>query len=435
MVEYKAAKKVLDITKELTKGTDTTRIEILEKAGRARALQIKRSLRQRRQNGVFDQLTDQEADLHVEIVTSLDQMSRRMPRPLPKSETDRVEALINELDKVRSTRQQYPVSPGISVWRGELYLKGQHYQKAFDEFSQAALMFGQIADDSPDEDKPLVGAGRVAATCEAAYSLAMLGKQKKSLAWSDKAIDIARQNRIEEPLMNRILRKHFVAGVKVTNPLPTAYFFACDTRINLTEVWDEKSQLASDFNVYWNLLNDQCGGLSSLQVPYLIAVLSDEKWMTKRPDLAAPIARELYLQTSGSISQGLWRRANLFIGGFRFHERIKRISSTSVKAAAIFLIAAIAFGHTVDTSSNISVLNNLSSVDVGTYFFDGGFTDAPSGSEIVEGLGLEDKGLENSQTIYDVISAGDMMTSDTSTQDLDIEVASGSSSLVPAKYV
>ena len=428
MKELETARKVLNIVKEISTGVETTRSLILEEAGRARSIQIKRDLGTRRQGGAFPDISEQETDLQVDIIASLDQMSRRMPHPLPSSETDRVEDLINKLDKVRGTKELLPISPGLCIWRGSLELRRHDYSQACRQFVQATDILGPMLDDAH-----YVPATMVAALCEGAYGFAMLGKEKKSIALSEEAILVARKYRTEKAFLFRMLREQYVAGEFVTPPLATAFLTACDIRINLADQWDANSELATHFAVYWNLLNDECGGLSSLEVPYLIAILSDERWMAQRPDLAAPIARALYLKTSASIPQALWRKANLFVGGFRFAESVSSIArSNSLPVMCGFVVLALAgFGGAEALGASLGEIKMLSAADVAG-FFDIQDTESPSGTDIVEGLQLEELPSGELGGVAEMLMGE--LPAHTGLLDA-FEVATGSSSLVAAKLV
>ena len=443
MSELEMARKILNIANDLLAGIDTTRVEILEEAGRARFNQIKQGFEKQKNTGWLAKLGEEEGQLHCDIIASLDQMSRRMPLPLPDSETDRVEKLINELDNIRSSRDRLPVSPGISIWRGAVELRRHQYRTAFDQFDQAATVLRSITN-SPETVPPTL----VTALCEGAYSLAMLGEQKKSIVFSDEAISIARDyiNKINVSYKD-ILRNYFVAGEAVTSPLATSFLTACDVRINLVNSWDAGKQLENDFIVYWNLLNDECGGLSSLEPPYLIAILSDRKWMTHRPDLAAPIARALYLKSSSNIVHAQWRKANLFFGGFRFSEELKKSVSKSPRLAALLLVIFLGSPGDIALASNdLDAYFKDSKTRVYEYSTDqvatqlGGkykSADLPSGSEIVEQLHLNDPQSQDAG-VPDEISIREIMEKNILELDLTkhtFKVATGSSSLVASNMV
>lgn len=429
MKELKHARQVLDIVKELSSGVDTTRTRILEEAGRARTLQLKADLKARREKGALSQLSEKEAQLQVDIITSLDQMCRRMPFPLPDNEIARVKNFIEELDTVRGTRDTLPVSPGLSIWRGCLHIRRHDYPRASEEFHRAVEILRPMVDESPVAPPTIISA-----LCEGAYSLAMQGMEKESIAYSDEAISVARTHQIEEAIMHRILREQFVAGEHVTLPLATAYLTACDVRINLHDEWNPESQLASHVDVYWNLLNDECGGLSALEVPFLIAILSDERWMGRRPDLAAPIARALYLKTSSTIPQALWRRANLFLGGFRFSDSLNGIanSKSTRVACALLVLGLLGFGGSEALASTMNEISDLSWSEIATFYEIESISDGPDGSELLEGIGID-------QTQYgDLGNVANVMMSYLPTYPglagL-LEVASASASLVAAILV
>jgi hypothetical protein len=272
----------------------------------------------------------------------------------------------------------------------------------------------------------------VGALCEAAYSLAMQGDKQRSIRFSEQAISVARKFRTDDALLARILREHYVAGEFITPPLAAAFLTACDVRINLADEWDPDGELANEFYVYWNLLNDECGGLSALQVPYLIAILSDTRWMAQRPDLAAPIARALYLRTSASIPQALWRKANLFAGGFRFSETVNNIPQYNFRAGCALLILALAgYGGAEAIVSTLEEVPSLSPNEIANFF---GIenTDVPSGTEIVEGLELEDSQGRELSDVSEVL-IGELSMYESLPDAL--EIATGSSSSVAAHLI
>lgn len=428
MSDIGTARKVIQIAKDLTSGVETTRDQILDDAGRERHLQLKNALTERLESGTFSILPEAEANLQVSIIAALDQMSRRMPWPLPDGEIQRVKSLIEELDQIRSSRERLPVSPGISIWRGELLLRQHDYRTAFEEFSKAISILEPMIGQTPSVPPTLV-----AALSEAAYSLSMLAEEERSISYSDNAISVARENCPEEAKLIRILREYFVAGNAATLPLATAYMSACDVRVNLLVEWDTENQLTSDFKVYWNLLNDECGGLLALEVPHLIAILSDKNWMGLRPDLSAPIARALFMKTSKNIPHALWRKANLFFGGFRFGEKLSNAAnSNSSRAAAAILAAALVGYGTVDSAAGtLSELNGLAAGDIATFFgTDGSAT--PSGSEIVSELGID------VAVGSDVAAVGNILFQDLAnidTSSYSFEIATANSSLVGADLV
>ena len=387
MTELGTARKVLGIAGEVCRGVDTTRNEILEMAGRARVKELRRDLNNRARSGFLFTLPEKERNLQLDIISSLDQMSRRMPQPLPEPEIDRVEKLINELDRIRTSRQRLPVSPGLCIWRGELQLRRHDYPEASRSFAEATNILERMTNDNHDVLPTLV-----TALTEQAYSLAMTSDEENACVASDRAIEIARRCRGEEQFWTKIFRGSFAAGNLVTRPLAAAYFTACDIRINNPDSeWNPNGKLASDFMVYWNLLNDECGGLSALQIPHLIAMLSDENWMAKKPGLSAPIARSLYEKTADNIPHLLWRKANLFYGGFRYSDTLTNVAQSSAKAAAILIVLAlVGFSGPAGLASSLDDVKNLSPIAIASYF------DAdterlpidrvPSGAEVMQSL-------------------------------------------------
>ena len=351
-----------------------------------------------------------------------------MPHPLPSSETDRVERLIDKLDEIRGTKEVLPVSPGLCIWRGCLELRRHDYSQACQKFVQATDILRPMLDDAH-----YVPATIVAALCEGAYGFAMLREEKISIAFSEDAISVARKYRMEEAFLFRMLREQYVAGEFVTPPMATAFLTACDVRINLADEWDSNSKLGTHFTVYWNLLNDECGGLSSLEVPYLIAILSDERWMAQRPDLAAPIARALYLKTSASIPQALWRKANLFVGGFRFTESVTSIArSNSLPVMCCFVVLVLAgYGGSEAMAATLPEINMLSEADISSFFAIQG-TEGLSGADIVEGLRQADLQSGELDSVAEMLMGE--LPAHTDLPDT-FEVATGSSSLVAAKLV
>jgi len=133
----------------------------------------------------------------------------------------------------------------------------------------------------------------------------------------------------------------------------------------------------------------------------------------------------------------MWRRANLHFGGLRFSKGGKRLAgSSSFKAASLFLIGILCVPNVAESAMTLGDIANLSSADVANFIFGGNFVDAPSGSEIIEQLGVEHHQLGKSSTITDLlIQLHNTMPLNPFPSEPKFDVATGSSSLVGLKLV
>jgi len=202
----------------------------------------------------------------------------------------------------------------------------------------------------------------VTALCEGAYASSRAGKLAEAIDKNGLAITIAEENQHSEDTIGKFLRENFVAGQCVTNSLASAYLMACDIRVETIATSSDCAKVSSHFDFYWHTLNAKFKGLSALQVPNLIAILSDPYWMHARPDLAAPIARALYLQASNGFPELLWRRANLYLGGFQLKGTLKgMLGGSKAKAASFLILMATTAAFSIDP--NLSV-GDLMATDV-----------------------------------------------------------------------
>jgi hypothetical protein len=211
---------------------------------------------------------------------------------------------------------------------------------------------------------------------------------------------------------------------------------ACDIRINSRSLWDEDDQLSSDMDYYWRRLNTELNGLSAVQVPHLMAVISDQNWIDRRSDLAAPLARALYLKRSDNVPQALWRRANLIFGGFRLKDKLAGVAQADVsKAAGLVLMCLIANQliqngpHTIDDLN--ALISALGPEQVSEQTSASLEIEAPSGHDLIEAAGL------NASTPFDQRIIQEMLIDGASGDNspLDIQVASGGSSGVGSTLV
>lgn len=374
MGELENTKKIINLATELSRGIETTREDILARAGRARLEYMEKDLQERMSNGVYDKVPESEAMLQMQIIGALDSTCRRMESPIPDAEYDYIHELINTLDKDRHSKKRLPVSPGILIWRGELEIRNQNYKKSQKYFVQACKTLKLLL----QEEEVGVAETLVTALCEGAYATVMGGNLSRSIEMVDNAVSIAREHKQSESIFNRFMREYYVAGQNITVPLASAYLMECDVRINSGDKWKD-SEISSEMEYYWNKLNDEFAGLSAIQVPHLMAILSDRNWMSTRPDLATPISRALYLKTADNIPDSLWRKANLLFGGLRLIDNIhsEELKTNTSRAAGFVILTLVTGALTLfsqDALSYHNITTNvsqfLSSIDVKTFLND-----------------------------------------------------------------
>ena len=296
---------------------------------------------------------------------------------------------LNQLDDIRTTKDQWPTSPNITFWLSSYDAVLGDWSGAHKKTSNRFPLLSGLHFRAIDIDASLVQR-----YCADSYFLMKLEKYRESRESVFKAIALADDNIGKNESHFSAIKKHFFTNDATSQPTALAHLSACDLFIREGS-WIRDAEREEYFNFHWQSFN-RIGGFDVISPPVLISVLSDQTWYKRRPDIMPELSYKLFLKVSDGFRGRLWRRTNLLFASIlaiRAGERNAPIDvkfalyiAIAVGIAAMYGAAAGFFGGTTpDLVGAMDYVRGMTAEALSS-LFNINLEIAPSGEELVGSL-------------------------------------------------